>query len=308
MAETRSEVSKSALAPSALRKRPSGARGPAITKPQTSITKPKKQKEPKEPVVMRTATVTEGAVSLVKAFGGFGNYTPPKPMRASIGKTKSGKAIPGPDHAAYKGKGDHFGGWTRQDHRDASDAHIARSKEAYQADANNAWRQESMHARHQRAAIRHDDMGSAMKKSASLEATMAAALAVEILAKSDLGIQGVNRGTNHPPVKIEGVNRGMNRPKVAKPKKPKFMRVGGRTVPSSVIGKSASSESVQAAALAVEILAKSAHPGFEGASRQVAAKEGVSMERARKIIASGARKASPAAKKHNPRLKRVPGA
>jgi hypothetical protein len=47
--------------------------------------------------------------------------------------------------------------------------------------------------------------------------------------------------------------------------------------------------------------------GFEAAARQVAQKKGISMERARAIIASGARKASPAAKKRNPNLRKVKG-
>jgi hypothetical protein len=47
--------------------------------------------------------------------------------------------------------------------------------------------------------------------------------------------------------------------------------------------------------------------GFDAAARQVAQRQGISMERARKIIASGARKASPAAKKRNPNLRKVKG-
>lgn len=50
-----------------------------------------------------------------------------------------------------------------------------------------------------------------------------------------------------------------------------------------------------------------AHPGFAGAAKQIAAKEGLPMDRAKAILAAGARKASPAAKKANPRLKRVSG-
>lgn len=50
-----------------------------------------------------------------------------------------------------------------------------------------------------------------------------------------------------------------------------------------------------------------AHPGFEGAARQVAAREGMPMDRARAVIAAGARKAGPAARKRNPRLNRVKG-
>lgn len=47
------------------------------------------------------------------------------------------------------------------------------------------------------------------------------------------------------------------------------------------------------------------HPGFKKAAESVARREGVSMERANKIIAAGARNASPAAHKANPRLNRV---
>lgn len=54
-------------------------------------------------------------------------------------------------------------------------------------------------------------------------------------------------------------------------------------------------------------MAKKAHPGFSSVARSVAAKSGVSMDRARAIVAAGARKASPAAVKANPRLARVSG-
>lgn len=50
-----------------------------------------------------------------------------------------------------------------------------------------------------------------------------------------------------------------------------------------------------------------AHLGFERAAASAARKAGVSMERGRRIIAAGARKASAAAVKRNPRLKRVSG-
>jgi hypothetical protein len=50
-----------------------------------------------------------------------------------------------------------------------------------------------------------------------------------------------------------------------------------------------------------------AHPGFKAAQKRIASKQGVSMERAGAILASGARKASKAAVKANPRLKRVSG-
>ena len=51
-----------------------------------------------------------------------------------------------------------------------------------------------------------------------------------------------------------------------------------------------------------------AHPGFAGASQQVAEREGIPVDRARAIIAAGAHKASRAAITRNPRLKRVSGA
>jgi hypothetical protein len=47
------------------------------------------------------------------------------------------------------------------------------------------------------------------------------------------------------------------------------------------------------------------HPGFKAAQASIAKKEGISSDRAGAILASAARKASPAAKKANPRLKRV---
>jgi hypothetical protein len=45
--------------------------------------------------------------------------------------------------------------------------------------------------------------------------------------------------------------------------------------------------------------------GFQAAAGKIAAKEGVSPDRARAILAAGARKASPAAKRANPNLKKV---
>lgn len=51
--------------------------------------------------------------------------------------------------------------------------------------------------------------------------------------------------------------------------------------------------------------AKKVHPGFKAVQRKVAAKQGVSMERAGAIVAAGARKASKKAVAANPRLKRV---
>ena len=53
--------------------------------------------------------------------------------------------------------------------------------------------------------------------------------------------------------------------------------------------------------------AKKAHPGFKAVQKKVAAKQGVSMERAGAIVAAGARKASASAKKANPRLMKVSG-
>lgn len=49
------------------------------------------------------------------------------------------------------------------------------------------------------------------------------------------------------------------------------------------------------------------HPGFKAVASKVAAKQGVSKERAGAIVAAGARKASPAAVKANPNLKKVSG-
>lgn len=53
-------------------------------------------------------------------------------------------------------------------------------------------------------------------------------------------------------------------------------------------------------------MAKS-HPGFKAVARSVARKQGVSAQRARAIVAAGARKASASAKRKNPRLRRVKG-
>lgn len=50
-----------------------------------------------------------------------------------------------------------------------------------------------------------------------------------------------------------------------------------------------------------------AHPGFEKVAERIAAQQGVSMERARAILAAGSRGASAAAKKKNPRLNKVKG-
>lgn len=47
------------------------------------------------------------------------------------------------------------------------------------------------------------------------------------------------------------------------------------------------------------------HPGFDKASANIAKKEGISQEAADAILANATRKASPAAKRANPRLKNV---
>jgi hypothetical protein len=47
--------------------------------------------------------------------------------------------------------------------------------------------------------------------------------------------------------------------------------------------------------------------GFKAAQKQIAKKQGIPMERAGAILAAGARKASAAAKKKNPNLKKVKG-
>lgn len=45
--------------------------------------------------------------------------------------------------------------------------------------------------------------------------------------------------------------------------------------------------------------------GFKAAQSQIASRQGISKDRAGAILASAARKASPAAKKANPNLKKV---
>jgi len=47
--------------------------------------------------------------------------------------------------------------------------------------------------------------------------------------------------------------------------------------------------------------------GFEANARRIAKRQGISMKRARAILAAGTRRASAAAKRRNPRLKRVKG-
>jgi len=48
-----------------------------------------------------------------------------------------------------------------------------------------------------------------------------------------------------------------------------------------------------------------AHPGFKAVQAKIAAKQGIPMKNAGAILAASSRKASPAAKKANPRLRRV---
>ena len=52
---------------------------------------------------------------------------------------------------------------------------------------------------------------------------------------------------------------------------------------------------------------KKAHPGFKAVQAKIAKKQGISKERAGAILAAGARKASKAAIKANPNLKKVKG-
>lgn len=51
----------------------------------------------------------------------------------------------------------------------------------------------------------------------------------------------------------------------------------------------------------------SAHPGFKNVAKGMAAKQGISQAEASAELAASTRKASPAAKKANPFLKRVKG-
>jgi hypothetical protein len=50
-----------------------------------------------------------------------------------------------------------------------------------------------------------------------------------------------------------------------------------------------------------------AHPGFAAVKSSIASKEGVSAKSAGAILGAATRRASPAAKRANPRLKRVKG-
>lgn len=49
------------------------------------------------------------------------------------------------------------------------------------------------------------------------------------------------------------------------------------------------------------------HPGFKAAQARIAKSEGIPMKNAGAILASATRRASPAARKANPRLNRVRG-
>jgi hypothetical protein len=49
------------------------------------------------------------------------------------------------------------------------------------------------------------------------------------------------------------------------------------------------------------------HPGFKAVQAKIAAKEGVSKDRAGAILANSSRHASSVAKKRNPRLRKVHG-
>ena len=49
------------------------------------------------------------------------------------------------------------------------------------------------------------------------------------------------------------------------------------------------------------------HPGFKAVATGIAGRQGVSMKRAQAMLAAGTRRASPEAKKRNPRLKKVLG-
>jgi len=52
---------------------------------------------------------------------------------------------------------------------------------------------------------------------------------------------------------------------------------------------------------------KKAHPGFKAVQSSIAKKQGVSKERAGAMLAAGTRRAGAAAKRKNPRLKKVKG-
>ena len=47
------------------------------------------------------------------------------------------------------------------------------------------------------------------------------------------------------------------------------------------------------------------HPGFKAVQKKISREQGVSMKQAGAMLAAASRKASPAAKKNNPNLKKV---
>lgn len=49
------------------------------------------------------------------------------------------------------------------------------------------------------------------------------------------------------------------------------------------------------------------HPGFKAVAKQIAKKQGVSMKQASAMLASSTRNAGEAAKRKNPRLRKVKG-
>jgi hypothetical protein len=53
--------------------------------------------------------------------------------------------------------------------------------------------------------------------------------------------------------------------------------------------------------------AKAKHRGFKAVQKEIAKKQGISLERAGAILAASARKASPEAIRKNPRLKKISG-
>jgi hypothetical protein len=55
------------------------------------------------------------------------------------------------------------------------------------------------------------------------------------------------------------------------------------------------------------VQAMNKHPGFKSAAASIARRQGIPVARANAILASQTRGASAAAKRHNPRLKRVHG-
>lgn len=60
-------------------------------------------------------------------------------------------------------------------------------------------------------------------------------------------------------------------------------------------------------ALVGVLMSHTKHPGFKAVAKGMAARQGIPVERAEAELASSSRRASPAAKKANPRLRRVRG-